>query len=379
MGKKDYYEILGISKNAVERDIKRAYKRLAIKYHPDRNQNKDKNAENKFKEIKEAYEVLTDPKKRSLYDQHGHDAFDQNSSANSFNNNNDFSDIFGEVFGDIFGRSHGNENKRGSDLCYNVDLSLEEAVYGTNKEIVIPTLVSCNNCKGSGAKSGTGHQNCTKCNGTGQFHIRQGFFSVQQTCHSCHGNGFIIKNPCFFCKGTGRIHQTKKLSVKIPMGVDNGDRIRLPGEGEIGERGSAAGDLYVQIKIKKHPIFERKNNNLYCEIPIDFTMAALGGEISVPTLSGKINLRIPKETQTGKLFRIRGKGVKFDSNIRKYGNQGDLLCKVIVETPINLNEVQKNLLLDLKKSFTGSATKNHSPKSKNFFEGVKKFFDNLTR
>lgn len=377
MGKKDYYEILGISKNAGERDIKKAYKRLAIKYHPDRNLNKNKNTENKFKEIKEAYEVLTDVKKRAAYDQYGHTAFDQNNVGSNFNNNSDFSDIFGEVFGDIFGRSHSNENKRGSDLCYKMELSLEEAVYGANKDIIIPALSSCNHCLGSGAKSGTRSQNCTRCNGTGQFQIRQGFFTVQQTCQSCKGNGFIIKNPCFFCKGTGRLHKTKKLSVKIPMGMDNGDRIRLPGEGEAGERGSSSGDLYVQIKIKKHPIFEREDNNLYCEVPIDFTMAALGGEIAVPTLSGKINLKIPKETQTGKLFRIRGKGIK--SAIKKNNRQGDLLCRVIVETPVNLNEVQKKLLFDLKKSFAGSLTKNHSPRSKNFFEGVKKFFDNLTK
>lgn len=380
MGKKDYYEILGISKNAGEREIKKAYKRLAIKYHPDRNQHKDKNTENKFKEIKEAYDILSDSKKRSAYDQYGHSAFDQNNlgGGSSFNSSNDFSDIFGEVFGDIFGRTHnGSENKRGSDLCYNMNLNLEEAVSGINKEIIIPTFISCNHCNGSGAKPGTKPHTCTRCQGTGQFHIRQGFFTVQQTCTSCKGNGSVINNPCVFCRGTGRIHNTKRLSVKIPMGVDNGDRIRLPGEGEAGEKGGPAGDLYVQIKIKKHPIFERENNHLYCEVPIDFTIASLGGEITVPTLSGKVNLTIPKETQTGKLFRIRGKGIK--SLVRKNNKQGDLLCKVIVETPINLNEKQKKLLLELKKSFYGSLSRNHIPKSKNFFEGVKKFFDNLTK
>lgn len=372
MAKKDYYEILGVTKSSDEREIKRAYKRLAIKYHPDRN--KDQNTESKFKEIKEAYEVLTDPKKRTIYDQYGHDAFDQNNATNSnFNNSNDFSDIFGEVFGDIFGRTR-NNRRRGADLCCNIELTLEESVCGIIKEISIPSLENCSTCKGSGAKSGTKPKSCISCKGTGQLHMQQGFFTVQQTCPSCQGNGIIIQYPCYICKGQGRVKKNKKLSVKIPVGVDNGDRIRLNGEGEIGSKGAPSGDLYVQIKVKKHNIFERENNNLYCELPINFAMAALGGEVSVPTLNGKVKLKIPSETQTGKLFRIRGKGVKSIRN----NTQGDLFCRIIVETPVKLNEKQKNMLHELGNSFIGANGEKNSPLSKKFFDGVKKFFDNLT-
>lgn len=371
MAKKDYYAILGVVKSSNEREIKKAYKRLAIKYHPDRN--KDKNTENKFKEIKEAYEILNDPKKRSMYDQYGHSAFEQNSSTNSnFHTSNDFTDIFGDVFGDIFGKNKSSK-KRGSDLCYNLDLTLEESVYGVTKKISIPSLEKCLTCNGSGAKPGTKPINCNSCRGTGQLQMQQGFFTVQQTCPSCQGNGIVIQHHCYDCKGHGRIKKEKKLSVKIPVGIDTGDRIRINGKGEIGFQGGSSGDLYVQITIKKHSIFERENNNLYCEVPINFSIAALGGIISVPTLNGKVKLKIPSETQTGKLFRIRGKGIKsFRDNY-----QGDLFCRIIVETPVKLNSKQKNLLEELGNSLVGPAGEKNSPRSKSFFDGVKNFFDNL--
>lgn len=371
MAKQDYYEILGVSKTAEEREIKKAYKRLAMKYHPDRNQG-DKEAEAKFKEIKEAYEVLTDSQKRAAYDQYGHAAFEQGGMGGGA----DFSDIFGDVFGDIFGGGRGRQRAaRGADLRYNMELTLEEAVRGVTKEIRIPTLEECDVCHGSGAKPGTQPQTCPTCHGSGQVQMRQGFFAVQQTCPHCQGRGTLIKDPCNKCHGHGRVERSKTLSVKIPAGVDTGDRIRLAGEGEAGEHGAPAGDLYVQVQVKQHPIFEREGNNLYCEVPINFAMAALGGEIEVPTLDGCVKLKVPGETQTGKLFRMRGKGVK---SVRG-GAQGDLLCRVVVETPVGLNEKQKQLLQELQESFGGPTGEHNSPRSKSFFDGVKKFFDDLTR
>lgn len=375
MAKRDYYEILGVAKSADEREIKKAYKRLAMKYHPDRNQG-DKDAESKFKEIKEAYEILTDDQKRAAYDQYGHAAFEQGGmGGGGFGQGADFSDIFGDVFGDIFGGGRRQRSSRGSDLQYNMELTLEEAVRGVSKEIRIPTLEECDTCHGSGAKSGSTPQTCPTCHGQGQVQMRQGFFTVQQACPHCQGRGTIIKDPCGTCHGHGRVEKTKTLSVKIPAGVDTGDRIRLSGEGEAGEHGAPAGDLYVQVQVKQHAIFEREGNNLYCEVPINFAMAALGGEIEVPTLDGRVKLKVPAETQTGKLFRIRGKGVK---SVRG-GAQGDLLCRVFVETPVSLNDKQKQLLRELEESFGGPSGEHNSPRSKNFFDGVKKFFEDLTR
>lgn len=345
MAKKDYYEILGVGRDADEREIKKAYKRLAMKHHPDRNQG-DKDSEEKFKEIKEAYEVLTDSQKKAAYDQYGHAAFEQGGmGGGGFGGGADFNDIFGDVFGDIFGGRR-QRASRGADLQYTMTLTLEEAVRGVTKEIRIPTLAECDVCHGSGAKAGTSATTCSTCHGSGQVQMRQGFFAVQQTCPTCHGRGKIIKDPCNKCHGQGRVEKTKTLSVKIPAGVDTGDRIRLSGEGQAGENGAPAGDLYVQVQVKQHPIFERDGNNLYCEVPISFAMAALGGEIEVPTLDGRVNLKIPAETQTGKLFRMRGKGVK---SVRG-GSQGDLLCRVVVETPVKLNEKQKQLLKELDES-----------------------------
>ncbi len=380
MAKSDYYEVLGVSKTADEREIKKAYKRLAMKYHPDRNPG-DTQAEEKFKEVKEAYEILTDDQKRAAYDQYGHAAFEQGGMGGGgfgggFGGGGaDFGDIFGDVFGDIFGGGRRQRAARGSDLRYNMELTLEEAVRGVSKEIRIPTLQECDTCHGSGAKAGSKPQTCTTCQGAGQVQMRQGFFTVQQPCPTCQGRGTIIKDPCNSCHGHGRVEKTKTLSVKIPAGVDTGDRIRLSGEGEAGEQGAPAGDLYVQVSVKKHPIFEREDNNLYCEVPINFAMAALGGEIEVPTLDGRVKLKIPAGTQTDKLFRMRGKGVK---SVRG-GPVGDLLCRVVVETPVNLSEKQKELLSELGETLGGPSGDNNSPRSKSFFDGVKKFFDDLTR
>jgi len=379
MSKRDYYEALGVSKDASERDIKKAYKRLAMKYHPDRTAG-DKELETKFKEVKEAYEILTDDQKRQMYDQYGHAAFEQGGGGGHGGfggGHGDFGDVFGDVFGDIFGGGGGrrqSRQQRGSDLRYNMDLTLEEAVRGKEVEIKVPTWVSCDPCDGSGAKAGSKPKTCTTCHGAGQVQMRQGFFAVQQTCPTCQGQGQIISDPCNSCHGQGRVEKTKTLSVKIPAGVDTGDRIRLSGEGEAGVHGAPAGDLYVQVSVREHDIFVREGNNLYCEVPISFTTSGLGGEIQVPTLDGRAKLKIPSETQTGKMFRMRGKGVK---SVRS-GAQGDLICKVVIETPVNLNERQRELLKELEESMGTDSSKNR-PKEQGFFDGVKKFFDDLTK
>ncbi|EOW2078159.1 molecular chaperone DnaJ [Vibrio mimicus] len=376
MSKRDFYEVLGVGRDASERDIKKAYKRLAMKYHPDRNSG-DAGAAEKFKEVKEAYEILTDAQKKAAYDQYGHAAFEQGAGGFGGGGGADFGDIFGDVFGDIFGggrRGGGPRAQRGSDLRYNMELSLEEAVRGCSKEIEVPTLVHCDACDGSGAKKGTSAQTCGTCHGHGQVQMRQGFFAVQQTCPTCHGKGKIIKDPCNVCHGQGRKQKTKTLNVKIPAGVDTGDRIRLAGEGEAGEMGAPAGDLYVQVHVKEHHIFERDGNNLYCEVPVSFAMAALGGEVEVPTLDGRVSLKVPAETQTGRMFRMRGKGVK---GVRSAA-LGDLIVKLVVETPVNLSARQKELLKEFEESCGGEAATKHKPKAEGFFNGVKKFFDDLT-
>lgn len=372
MSKRDYYEVLGVARDAAERDIKKAYKRLAMKYHPDRTSG-DKELEEKFKEIQEAYEILSDSGKRSAYDQFGHAGVDPNRGAGA--GAADFGDIFGDVFGDIFGGGRGGGRRRarqGSDLRYNLELSLEEAVRGKSVEIKVPTLVACEPCDGSGAKKGTSPTTCPTCHGNGQVQMRQGFFAVQQTCPTCSGTGKIISDPCTSCHGHGRTEKTKTLSVKIPAGVDTGDRIRLSGEGEAGEAGAPPGDLYVQVHVREHDIFKRDENNLYCEVPLGFTQAALGGELEVPTLDGQVKLKIPPETQTGKMFRLRGKGVK---SVRT-GAIGDLMCKVVIETPVNLTAKQKELLQELDASM-GSDSARYRPKEKGFFDSVKQFFDDL--
>ncbi|WP_448213368.1 molecular chaperone DnaJ [Colwellia sp. MEBiC06753] len=377
MAKRDYYEVLEVAKDASERDIKKAYKRLAMKYHPDRTKG-DKEKEETFKQIKEAYEVLSDDQKRAAYDQYGHAAFEQGGmgGGGGFGGGADFGDIFGDVFGDIFGGGRrgggGSRARRGSDLRYNLEMTLEEAVKGKSVEIKVPTYVSCEPCGGSGAKKGTQSKTCSTCHGHGQVQMRQGLFAVQQTCPTCGGKGQVISDPCNSCHGQGRVQKTKTLNAKIPAGVDTGDRIRLSGEGEAGEHGAPAGDLYVQVNVKDHPIFVRDENHLYCEVPISFTTAALGGEIEVPTLDGKVKLKVPKETQTGKMFRLRGKGVK---SVRSAA-AGDLMCKVVIETPVNLTGDQADLLRQLDEKM-GASGKKHSPKETGFFDGVKKFFDDL--
>jgi molecular chaperone DnaJ len=374
MSKRCYYEVLMVSKEATSREIKKSYKRLAMKYHPDRTKG-DKDKEEQFKEIKEAYEVLSNDQKRAAYDQYGHAAFSQGGQGGGagFGGGADFGDIFGDVFGDIFGGGRRQSRaRRGSDLRYNMELTLEEAVKGKSVEIQVPTYVSCDSCEGSGAKKGSSAKTCTTCHGHGQVQMRQGLFAVQQTCPTCSGKGKVISDPCTKCHGQGRVEKTKKLSVKIPPGVDTGDRIRLANEGEAGEHGAPAGDLYVQVNVKDHPIFVRDENNLYCEVPISFTTAALGGEIDVPTLEGKVKLKIPKETQTGKMFRLRGKGVK---SVRS-ATVGDLMCKVVIETPVNLSKEQEDLLIQFEETM-GKKRSHHSPKETGFFKGVKQFFDDL--
>ncbi|AWL12279.1 Chaperone protein DnaJ [Saliniradius amylolyticus] len=374
MSKQDYYEVLGVSRDASEREIKKAYKRLAMKYHPDRTKG-DKELEVKFKEIQEAYEILADSQKRAAYDQYGHAGVDPNRGGGA--GHADFGDIFGDVFGDIFGGGgrRRSQARQGADLRYNLEMSLEDAVRGKHVEIEVPALHECEECHGSGAKKGTSPKTCPTCHGQGQVQMRQGFFAVQQTCPTCSGRGKIISDPCRKCHGQGRVERSKTLSVKIPAGVDTGDRIRLSGEGEAGELGGPAGDLYVQVHVRPHPIFKRDGNNLSCDVPISFTTAALGGEVEVPTLDGKVKLKVSPETQTGRQFRLRGKGVK---SVRS-GVQGDLMCKVVVETPVNLNQRQKDLLKELDDSMgTGDEAAKYRPKEKGFFDGVKRFFDDLT-
>ena len=375
--KRDYYEVLGVGKTASADEIKKSFRRLAMKYHPDRNPD-DAEAESKFKEAKEAYEVLSDPQKRQMYDQMGHAGVDGaagfggGAGAAGF----DFGDIFGDVFGDIFGggarggSSSRSRAQRGEDLGYEMELTLEEAVRGIVKEIEIPTWVNCKTCDGSGAKKGSSPVTCTTCNGTGQVQMRHGFLAIQQTCPDCHGAGKIIKDPCPDCNGQGRVKKRKKLSVNIPAGVDNGDRVRLSGEGEAGYNGGPAGDLYVQMRVKPHKIFTREGADLHSEVPISFATAALGGEIKVPTLSGQVSLKIPAETQSGKAFRLRGKGVK---NVRG-GREGDLICHIVVETPVKLNDKQKDLLREFDEKLSEDS-KNHSPRSKGWFDAVKEFFN----
>lgn len=370
MSKRDYYEVLGVPKDVSGPELKKAYRRIAMKYHPDRNSD-DVDSENKFKEASEAYEILSDPQKKAAYDQYGH-AGVEGAAGGGAQGFGSFSDIFGDVFGDIFGGAGGRRGgpARGSDLRYTLDLSLEDAVKGTTVKIKVPTLVACKPCSGSGAKPGTSAKTCTTCGGIGQVRMQQGFFSVQQTCPTCRGKGSVISEPCRECHGHGRVEETKTLSVKVPPGVDTGDRIRLAGEGEAGADGGPAGDLYVQVNVLEHEFFQRDGKNLYCEVPISIFDACLGGELEVPTLDGRVKLKVPPETQTGKLFRMRGKGVV---PVRG-GTAGDLLCRVILETPVNLSKKQKDVLQELKDDMK---SEKHSPKQHSWFDGMKNFFGDM--
>lgn len=376
MAKRDFYEVLGVAKNATDDELKKAYRRLAMKYHPDRNPD-NKEAEEKFKEANEAYEMLTNADKRAAYDRYGHAGVDPNMGGGGGPSGAGFGDIFGDVFGDIFGgggRGGQQRSNRGADLGYTIELDLEEAVRGTKAQIRVPTMVECEPCDGTGAKKGTSATQCRTCNGSGQVRVQQGFFVMSQTCPTCHGRGKVIPSPCSSCHGEGRVRKQKTLEVKIPAGVDTGDRIRLTGEGEAGAHGGPAGDLYVQVSVRDHRIFKRDGADLYCEVPIDFTVAALGGEIEVPTLDGRVKLRIPDGTQTGKLFRLKGKGVK---PIRSHA-PGDMLCRIVIETPVHLTAKQKELLKDFQASLDGEDRK-QSPNKESFLSGVRKFFDEMTK
>ncbi len=377
MAKRDFYEILGVAKGASEEEIKKSYRKLAMKYHPDRNPD-NKEAEEKFKEVKEAYEMLTNPEKREAYDRYGHAGVDPNmGGGGGFGGGaGGFGDAFGDIFGDIFGGGRGGRSAggpqvyRGADLRYNLEITLEQAANGFDTTIRVPSWDKCDTCHGSGAKPGTQPVTCTTCAGHGQVRMQQGFFSIQQTCPKCHGSGKMIPEPCAACSGAGRIKRNKTLEVKIPAGIDNGMRIRSTGNGEPGTNGGPSGDLYVEIHIKPHAVFQREGDDLHCEMPISFTKAAIGGEIEVPTLTGKVSFTVPEGTQTGKTFRLKGKGIK---GVRS-GYAGDLFCHMIVETPVKLTEKQKDLLREFERMTVEGGAK-HSPQSKGWMDKVKDFFE----
>ncbi|CAG0967481.1 Chaperone protein DnaJ [Burkholderiales bacterium] len=377
MAKRDYYTVLGVNRDASDEDVKKAYRKLAMKHHPDRSPD-DKGAEEKFKEAKEAYEVLSDGKKRAAYDQFGHAGVDpsvgfgagaRGAGPEGFGG---FADAFGDIFGEIFGQGRGGRGNgvfRGADLRYNLEISLEEAARGTEARIRIPTMESCEACHGSGAKPGTQAKSCPSCHGRGEVRVSQGFFSIQQTCPQCHGTGKIIPDPCATCQGAGRVRKSKTLSVKIPAGVDQDDRIRLSGEGEAGVNGGPQGDLYVVVQLKPHAVFQREGADLHCEMPVSFATAALGGEIEIPTLEGHAKVKIPPETQTGQVFRLRNKGIR---PVR--GSViGDLYCHVAVETPVKLTARQRELLREFE-AINQQDPGAHSPKQKSFFDKLKEFF-----
>ncbi|WP_372658333.1 molecular chaperone DnaJ [Hydrogenophaga sp.] len=376
MAKRDFYEILGVPKNASDEEIKKAYRKLAMKHHPDRNQgDASKGAEERFKEAKEAYEMLSDPQKKAAYDQYGHAGVDPNmrGGAGGAEGFDGFSGAFGDIFGDIFGGARGQRSGRqvyrGADLSYAMEISLEEAATGKESQIRIPSWDNCDTCKGTGAKPGTSVKTCSTCHGQGQVQIRQGFFSVQQTCPHCHGTGKVIPEPCVTCHGQGKIKKQKTLEIKIPAGIDDGQRIRSTGNGEPGQNGGPSGDLYIEIRLRKHDIFEREGDDLHCQVPVSMTTAALGGEIDVPTLQGKATIDLPEATQSGKTFRLRGKGLK---GVRS-SYPGDLYCHVAVETPVKLTEHQRKLLKELDDSFKKGGHK-HSPNDAGWFEKAKSFF-----
>jgi molecular chaperone DnaJ len=377
MAKRDYYEVLGVERTASADEIKKSYRRLAMKFHPDRNKD-DETAGAKFKEAKEAYDVLSNADKRATYDRFGHDglrAGPGGGPGGGFSTEG-FGDIFGDVFGDIFGgggRQRGSQVFRGADLGYELKLDLEDAVSGDTVTIDVPTQVPCDTCDGSGAKPGTDPVTCSTCGGAGQVRMQQGFFSIQQTCPACKGAGTTIGDPCGDCHGRGRVRKTRTLSVKVPPGVEDGDRIRLSGEGEAGRNGGPPGDLYVEIRVRPHKLFTREGADLSCEVPISMATAALGGEVELPTLDGHVSLKIPGGTQSGKVFRLRGKGVTTVRDTRK----GDLFARVAVETPVNLTAEQKELLEKFDASITSGGEK-HSPRAGGWLDTVKRFFDRIS-
>ncbi len=381
MAKRDYYDVLGVPKNASDEDIKKAYRKLAMKHHPDRNQGADsKRAEERFKEAKEAYEMLSDAQKRAAYDQYGHAGVDPNTGvgagfrgggAEGFGG---FAEAFGDIFGDIFNngggrRAGGQQVYRGADLSYAMEISLEEAARGKEAQIRIPSWEACDTCHGTGARPGTSAKTCSTCNGAGTVHMRQGFFSIQQTCPHCRGAGKTIAEPCVVCSGAGKIKRQKTLEVKIPAGIAEGMRIRSAGNGEPGSNGGPPGDLYIEIRIKEHDIFERDGDDLHCTVPVPLTTVALGGTIEVPTLGGKAEIELPEGTQHGKTFRLRGKGIK---GLRS-SYPGDLYCHVAVETPVKLSEHQRKLFAELDESLRKGGEK-HSPNAKSWTDKVKDLF-----
>jgi molecular chaperone DnaJ len=378
MAKRDYYEVLELQRAATEADIKKAYRRLAMKHHPDRNPN-DHEAEARFKEAKEAYEVLSDAQKRAAYDQFGHAGVDAASrggpgGGQGFDPRDAFGDIFGDVFGDIFGAGRRGRTQvfRGADLRYELELDLEQAVFGNTTNVDFTTLGECEGCKGTGSEKGSKPSACSTCQGAGQVRMQQGFFTVQQACPRCQGRGQVVSDPCGKCHGQGRVRKQKTLAVKVPAGVDTGDRIRLGGEGEAGRNGGPAGDLYVEIHVRQHAIFERDGSHLSCEVPVTFRTAALGGNIEVPTLDGDVNIKVPPETQSGRVFRLREKGIK---PVRG-GATGDLFCRVVVETPVHLSREQKELLQKFDQSLQEDA-RHHHPREESWLDGVKRFFSSL--
>jgi molecular chaperone DnaJ len=368
--KRDYYEVLGVNRDASEDDIRKAYRRLAMKFHPDRNPD-SKESEEKFKEAKEAYEVLSEAEKRRAYDAYGHAGVNPQAGMGP-EGFGGFAEAFGDIFSDIFGGGAGRGRStvfRGADLRYNLEITLEQAARGTETKIRIPAMEACEACKGTGAKPGTQPKTCDTCHGSGSVRLSQGFFSIQQTCPACHGTGKVIPDPCQTCRGAGRVKRHKTLAVKIPAGVDEGDRIRLSGEGEAGVNGGPAGDLYVVMHLKPHGVFQRDGDDLHCEMPISFTLAALGGEIEIPTLDGSAKIKVPPETQSGQVFRLRGKGIK---GVRST-YPGDLLCEVVVETPVRLTERQKELLRELEDINVNDGDR-HNPRAKSFMDKVREFF-----
>ena len=373
MSKRDYYEVLGVARNAGDEELKKAYRRCAMKHHPDRNPG-DAAAEAAFKECKEAYEVLSDAGRRRAYDAHGHAAFEHGMGGGGGGPTPDMGDIFGDIFGSIFGGAGGaRAARRGADIGYVMELDLEEAVAGIEKRIEIPTLAECGPCKGSGSEDGK-VESCNTCHGRGQVRFQRGIFTMQQACPECGGRGQVVRNPCKECHGAGRIEDEKVLSVKIPAGVDSGDRIRLQGEGEAGPPGTPPGDLYVEVRVREHDIFRRDGDDLHCEVPIRISQAALGDTVNVPTLDGEAEIRIPVETQAGKVFRLRGKGVR---SVRSR-SAGDLYCRVVVETPVNLTAEQRELLEKFEATFSGEEGRRHSPRSATFLDGVKSFWGRMT-
>ncbi|WP_166207325.1 molecular chaperone DnaJ [Cognatiluteimonas telluris] len=375
MSKRDYYETLGVSRDVSDEDLKKAYRRCAMKHHPDRNPG-DTVALEAFKECKEAYEVLSDPSKRRRYDAQGHAAFEHGMGGGGGPGAGyaDMGDIFGDIFGNIFGggAAPGRGARRGADIGYVMELDLEDAVGGTEKQIEIPTLVPCAPCASTGSEDGR-IDTCATCHGRGQVRMQRGIFAMTQPCPHCGGRGQTIAHPCKVCHGAGRVEEEKKLSVKIPAGVDNGDRIRLAGEGEAGPAGTPPGDLYVEVRVRPHAIFQRDGDDLHCDVPIRIAQAALGDSVRVPTLAGETEIRIPAETQTGKVFRLRDKGVK---SVRSR-KPGDLYCKVVVETPVNLTPEQRTLLEQFEATFTGENARRHSPRSSTFLDGVKGFWGRM--